>query len=187
MKRPTFTQGVVVAFVFAVAGAVAFTTLKLILGSWFVLKMLTSVLSGFYVLYLLSRSREKTGRLTISTLTLIGGIATWVFVPELVLFLIAHLGMVWLIRSLYYHSSVLPALLDLGLCGISLLAAFATAQHSHSIFLTIWSFFLLQALFVAIPSLINTRSTDSQDQSEQRFKRALRTAEAAVRRIHATQ
>ena len=187
MSRPTFIQGAVVAFVFALAGAAAFTTLKLLLGSWLVLKLVICVLSGFYVLYLLSRSNEKTGRLTIPALWLTGAVATWVFVPGLTLFAIAHLGMVWLIRSLYYHSSVLPALFDLGLCGLSLLAAFATAQHSHSIFLRIWSFFLLQALFVAIPSLIKTRHTDAQDQSEQRFKRAMRKAEAALRRMHITQ
>jgi hypothetical protein len=186
MKRPTFIQGAVVAFVFALAGAAAFTTLKLLLGSGFLLKFLISVLGGFYVLYLLSRSNEKTGRLTIPALWLSGAIAAWLFLPGLALFVITHLGMVWLIRSLYFHTSVLPALLDLGLCALSLVAAIATAQHSHSIFLTIWSFFLLQALFVAIPSLIKTHRAEPAEQSEQRFKRALRTAEAAVRRMHTT-
>jgi hypothetical protein len=100
--------------------------------------------------------------------------------------LVSHLGIVWIIRALYFHSSVLPALLDLGLCALAGLAAIATARHSHSMFLTIWSFFLVQALFVAIPPLINTRRIEPADHSQQRFKRALRTAEDAVRRMHTT-
>ena len=184
MKRPTFINGVVVAFVFALAGVATFSSLTLLLGAGFVLKIMISVLGGAYVLYLLSRSNEKTGRLTIPTLWLIGATTAWLLLPEVTLFAITHITMVWLIRSLYFHSSVLPALIDFGLCGFGLLAAVATALHTHSIFLTIWSFFLLQALFVAIPSVINPRRTEPNDQSEQCFKRALHTAEAAVRRIH---
>lgn len=187
MKRPSFINGVIVAFVFALAGAAAFSSLKLLLGSGIVLKLLISGLGGIYVLYLLSRSNEKTGRLTIPVLWLTGAISAWFLLPEITLFAISHIMMMWLIRSLYFHSSVLPALLDFGLCGLSLLAAIATALHSHSMFLTIWSFFLLQALFVAIPSLTNIRQGEPSDQCEQRFKRALHTAEAAVRRIHTAQ
>ena len=94
--------------------------------------------------------------------------------------------MVWLIRSLYFHSSVLPALLDLGLCAIAGLAAIVTARHSHSMFLTIWSFFLVQALFIAIPPLLKTPRAAPADYPEQRFKRALHAAEDAVRRMHTT-
>ena len=116
-----------------------------------------------------------------------GAITAWLLLPAITLYAITHITMVWLIRSLYFHSSVLPALIDFGLCGFSLLAAVATPLYTHSIFLTIWSFFLLQALFVAIPNVIKTRQTQPNDQSEQRFKRALHTAEAAVRRIHTVQ
>lgn len=56
MKRPTFINGVIVAFVFALAGVAAFSSLTLLLGSGIVLKILISVLSGSYFLYLLSRS-----------------------------------------------------------------------------------------------------------------------------------
>jgi len=186
MIRQTFIQGAVLALVFALAGAVAFTSLKLLFVSGALLKLLITAFAGVYILYLRAVSGEKTGRLAVPALWLACAIATWVFVPGVSLFLISHLGIVWLIRALYFHSSVLPALLDLGLCAIGALAAIATARHSHSIFLTIWSFFLVQALFVAIPSLIKTRHTEPADQPEQRFKRALRTAEDAVRRMHTT-
>ena len=186
MIRPTFIPGAVLAFVFALAGAVAFSALKFRFVSGTLVKLLITAFAGVYVLYLHAVSGEKTGRLTVPALWLACAIATWVFVPGLSLFLVSHLGIVWLIRALYFHSSVLPALLDLGLFALGALAAIATARHSHSMFLTIWSFFLVQALFVAIPSLIKTRRAERANQPEQRFKRALRTAEDAVRRLHTT-
>lgn len=186
MKRPTFIRGAVVAFVFALAGAAAFTSLKLLLGPLVVLKLIIAALAGAYTLYLVAASGEKTGRLTAPVFWLAGAIAAWSFLPGLTLYIFAHLGMVWLMRSLYFHTSVLPALIDLGLCTLGLLGALATARHTHSIFLTIWSFFLVQALFVAIPTLTKTTPAARTDNAELRFKRALHTAEAAVRRLHTT-
>ena len=184
MKRPTFIQGIVIAFVFALIGAAAFSALTLIYASSFIVKLLITCFSALYIVYLLARSAERTGRLTIPALWIAGAISAWIFLPGLALFLLAHVGMVWLIRSLYFHSSVLPALLDLGLCALSVIAVFATALHSHSVFLSVWSFFLVQALFVAIPVVIKTKRDERTDITDQHFKRALRTAEAAVRRMH---
>ena len=186
MKRPTFGHGVVVAFVFALVGAVTFSSLTLLLSPAVLLKALITVLGGLYVATLLARSKAKTGRITTVALWLGSALGVWIFVPGLTLFLIAHLTMVWLIRSLNFHTSVLSALLDLALCALSGLAAIAVARHSHSIFLTVWSLFLIQALFVAIPSLAKTRRHPPTDNPEFRFKRALRSAEAAIRRMHCT-
>jgi len=36
------------------------------------------------------------------------------------MYLLVHLGLIWLIRSLYFYSSVLSALADLGLGGLGL-------------------------------------------------------------------
>jgi hypothetical protein len=186
MKRPTFIKGVAVAFVLAIAGAVSFVGLKLIFSPGLLVKALIAGLAGIYVLYLLAASGAKSGRVATPALWLAGAVTAWLFVPGLALYLAAHVGMVWLIRSAYFHTSVLPALIDLLLCAIAALAAIVTARHSHSLFLTIWAFFLCQALFVAIPSLLGARSTNREDDPALRFNRALRTAEAAVRRLHAT-
>ncbi len=184
MRHPTFITGVVIAFIFALAGTAAFTSLKLLLLPSVLLKWLIACLAALYVVYLIAASGERTGRLATPTLWLAGTAALWLLAPGLTLYFIGHLGMVWLIRSLYFHTGVLPALLDLGLCALSLLATVATIHHSHSIFLTIWSFFLTQALFVAIPSLIKKRRGEPADNPEFHFNRALHTAEAAVRRMH---
>ena len=132
MKRSTFLQGIVIAFVFALIGAATFSALTLVYASSFIVKLLITCFSALYVVYLLARSAERTGRLTIPALWIAGAISAWIFVPGLTLFLLAHVGMVWVIRSLYFHSSVLPALLDLGLCALSVIAAIATQSQRLS-------------------------------------------------------
>jgi hypothetical protein len=94
-------------------------------------------------------------------------------------------GAVWLNRSLYRYSSLLCALADLGLSALGLAAAIWAATHTGSLFLGIWCLFLVQALFVAIPSNMgrNIAETSAGLGDEDRFRRAHRSAELAVRRL----
>ena len=184
MKRPTFIQGVVIALGFALTGAAVFSSLTLIYTSSFVLKTLITGFAGLYVVYLLARSEERTGRVTVPVLWMAGAVLTWLLSPGIMPFLVVHVIAVWLIRSLYFHSSLLPALLDLTLCALSVVAAVATARHTHSVLLSVWSLFLVQALFVLIPEVVRSARVERDASLDEGFDRALRTAEAAVRRIH---
>ena len=59
------------------------------------------------------------------------------------------------------------------------------ATETGSPFLSIWSFFLVQALFVAIPVRVggNHREPQPEDHHDERFERAHRAAQAALRRL----
>jgi hypothetical protein len=109
----------------------------------------------------------------------------WFIQPPLLLYVCLHLGAIWLIRSLYFYSSALSALADLGLNGLSLAAAVWAVTRTGSVFLGVWCFFLVQALFVAIPKRIGRRPGTGQDghDSEARFQHAYRAAETAVRKL----
>ena len=98
-------------------------------------------------------------------------------------FLCVQLGLVWLVRSLYFHSSLLAALADLGLVALGFAAAVWAASRSNSAALCLWAFFLVQALYVAIPQ--RTSGRDAPDGADaDRFAHAHRAAEAAVRRMY---
>jgi len=96
---------------------------------------------------------------------------------------VAHLGIIWVIRSLYFHASVLSAFADLGLSGFSLIAAIWAFSQTGSLFMTLWTLLLVQALFVAIPS--SFRKGDGEDSADEvdEFQRAHANAEAALRRL----
>jgi hypothetical protein len=76
-------------------------------------------------------------------------------------------------------------LADLGLNTLSIASAFWVLHHTNSLFLTFWCFFLLQALFIYIPTGIDRLNNDDTtlSNSETDFNRAYQTAEAVVRKL----
>ena len=185
MKQPTFSEGVAVALVAGVAGSVLYTALTSLFAGAAVLRLLVAGLGFGYVIYLFSRSRVRTGRLTALGFWTLAAGTTWWMAPSLSLYLLVHLGLVWLIRSLYFYSSMLSALADLGLGVFGLAAAVWASIQTGSLFLGIWCFFLIQALFVAIPASLDGKASHRQPapDREDRFERAHRAAETAVRKL----
>jgi len=182
MKRPTFLEGAGLALVAALASTLAYSGLDLVLPGAVAFRLLVAGLGLGYLLYLLGRSRERIGRVTILAIWLMAAGLLWVFAMPLSLYLLAHLAMVWVGRSLYFHQGPLAALADLGLTGIGLIAALGAYLHTGSLFLTIWCLFLVQALFVFIPSRTGIVARNASDETES-FRRAYQAAEAAVQRL----
>lgn len=183
MKTVTFWEGVVIALLASVVGNIGFFALTFFCTDDFTLRMLISGLASAYLFYLFSRSRERTGRIIamLSWLILIG--ALWFFYPPLSLFLIFHVLSVWLIRCLYFYRSLLACLADLGLTALSVASAFWALYHTGSLFLAFWCFFLLQALFIYIPTGAKHPNPEIASKSETDFKRAYQAAESAVRKL----
>lgn len=188
MKPPTFLEGVAVALGASVFGSVMYTALVPLFAGGTVLRLLLAVIGLGYVVYLMRRSHERVGRITMLLVWGLVTLATWLLQPSLLLFVVVQLGMIWLVRALYFHGSVLSALADLGLTGMSLSAAVWASIHTGSLFLSIWCFFLVQTLFVAIPHDISRRSAIGPDTAEggDRFQQAYREAESALRKFSST-
>jgi hypothetical protein len=180
--RPGFFGGVAIAFVFAVVGAALFASLTPWFTASLAIRVIATALSGSYMLYLLWRSAERTGRIVTVTTWCTSAAVIGSFVPNLPLFLVAHVVLIWLVRSLYFHGSIVTALYDLGLGALALAAAIWAAKNSNSLFLTIWCFFLVHALFVVVPSG-TPKSATADDGDNQSFQRARRSADAALRRL----
>ena len=152
MKHPTFPEGAAIALVASLAGSILFTLIPAPLLNTQVLRLLISVGGLMYSVYLLASSTEHAGRVSAAASWILLGVASWLLDIPLSLYLVIHLGAIWSIRSLYFHSSLLPALADLGLIGLGLASAAWAFMHTGSLFLAIWCFFRTQALFVFIPA-----------------------------------
>ena len=185
MKRPTFPEGVAVAFVSSLLGSASYSVMTAILPGSIALRALVAGLGLVYVLYLLARSHNPVGRMTSLVMWAAVAVALWVLETPLALYVGVHAGVVWLIRSLYFYSSAFSALGDLGLTLLSLLVTAWAATETGSPFLSLWSFFLVQALFVAIPVRVGGKYRERQtgDPHDERFERAHRAAQAALRRL----
>jgi hypothetical protein len=182
VKRPGFLHGVAAALVLAFFASASVAALTPFVGFYAVLRLVIPLLGLAYLLYLFSRSNERTGRVTTLLAWSVIAASSWWLALPLPLYLCVHAGAVWLVRSLYFHSGPVGALLDLGLAGLSLAAAAWAIAQSGSVFLATWCFFLVQALFVTIPSgarparRVDPDTTGDNDN----FDKARRQAEQAL-------
>jgi len=183
MKPVSFFEGAGVALAASLIGSVLFIGLASLFGGG-LLRLLVTALAFAYLVYLLARSQQRVGRLSVIALWLLISLAGWLLVPSTLAYLALQLCLIWLVRSLYYYHSVLSALLDLGLTGLSLLAAIWAWHNTHSLSLSLWCFFLVQALFVLIPRRFSGKQASAPAATQDdRFDRAHRAAQAAVRKL----
>ncbi|NEX19029.1 hypothetical protein G3480_01640 [Thiorhodococcus mannitoliphagus] len=181
MTRPGFGEGVLVALGAALLATVTETGLSLLLPSADVAQLLCMGIGLGYGLYLLARSAERVGRVVV----VLGWVAISLTVAGLSgglgLQLLTQLVLVWLTRVLYHHAEPMAALLDLGLLLLGFAAALWALERTGSLFLTVWTLLLVQALFPLIPSRSDWSRRD--DPSEDAFAVAERAAERALQRL----
>lgn len=183
MKMPSFYEGIAVTFVSSFVGSVLYFSLSSLFADSFLIRLLISTIGFVYLIYLLIRSQARIGKVIVIVLWPLLSLSLWLIWPPITLFVLLHIAAIWLIRSLYFYSSVLSALADLALNLFSVSAAIWAAHHTGSIFLSIWCFFLIQALFVVIPDNIQYRSARKTPETEDRFHRAYKTAQSAVQKL----
>ena len=185
MRRPTFFQGALVAAVLGFFASAFVAVLLPFVGIGAVTRLMIPGLALAYLLYLFSRNRERTGRVTTLVLWVAMTLATWWFAPTLPLYLLIHIAAIWLVRSLYFYSGIFPALMDLGLNALSAVAAIWAISRTGSVFLATWCFFLVSALFVAIPKTVQAKPKPQQNvpADNEKFDRARRQADQALRQL----
>lgn len=180
MNAAGFWRGALVALLLSALGALGFKLFAPLVGAGSGLKMLILALSAAYLLWLLGRHHARVGRIAIVTAWFLVAALLLAFDPVLWTWLLTQVALVWLLRCLYAHDSLRSALLDAGLNGLALAAAVATAAHTRSLFLTLWCFFLVQALYVLIPGPAARVATEPGDDP---FDTAERAAQVALRRL----
>jgi hypothetical protein len=180
MNAAGFWRGTLAALVLSAGGALAFTALAPLTGSGLGLKLVSLALSAAYLSWLLGRHEARAGRVASLTAWCLTAALLLAVDPALWTWVFVQAGLTWLLRCLYVHDSLPGALMDAGLNGLALAAAIATAAHTHSLFLSLWCFFLLQALYVLIPGARARRGTTGDRHA---FEHAERAAESALHRL----
>ena len=185
MSKPSFWRSVLLALALSIVGAVLHSVLAGIFGRGLSLRLVVLAVSAIYVLGLLHASPLRSGRVVAAIAWLVLAGLLLAFNPALVVWLILQTAFIWLLRGLQAYDSPIAAGIDALLCAFALSAAVATAIHSHSLLLTLWSYFLVQALHVFVPRRLQPHSpaptvagSDSDD-----FDSAYRNAEMALRRL----
>ncbi len=182
MKTASFNEGLVFALVSSLAGSVIYYLFSAFVADSYLFRLLISLGSFAYIFYLLSRSQTAIGRLSAMGIWAVISALMWFYWPPAAVFILVHISLIWIIRSLYFYSSLISALADLGLNLLSISVAYWAALQTGSLFLSIWCFFLSQAMFVAIPkNLLATNKPKAV--ADDRFMRSQRAAEAAIAKL----
>jgi hypothetical protein len=185
-RTPSIGAGLVAALVLSAGGAALLAALSSLLGYATALRAVVAVLALAYLLYSIGRSGERVGRVTTVACWVVIASAAWLIGLPIAGYVLVHVGLVWLVRSLYYYSGLLPALADLGIAVLGAAFAVWAAQRSESAWLVLWCFFLVQAFHVLIPASLAQRDKGAPGSSDDAFARAHRAAESAARRLSAS-
>lgn len=183
MKWPGFFEGVAVAVIAAISAEILSGLLPWLIGQWSATLSITSLLSLTYLLYLLSRAPTKTGRVTLLLIWSVCSFSAVALDLGITFFLMWQLAFIWLTRCFYFHTGLFGALADLALHGLAASAAVWAYSRSGSVFLSVWSFFLVEALFPLLPSSQSIITDASESSNNLRFEQAHRTALSALERL----
>ncbi len=176
----SFWRETVLALLISAATAIIFEFTRPMLGGATALRLGLLAAATAYLAVLLGTASGRSGRLLAAAAWMALAGALLLFNPSLGAWLILPAGFIWLLRSLFSYRRMLPALADAGLTGLALISAVVAAGHSHSLFLSLWCYFLVQALH---GFLSKASAAPRHDRSIDPFDAAARQAEAALRRL----
>lgn len=185
MKKPGILEGTGVAIVASLASGVLGALLPLLVSQATSARIVIASLALAYLIFLLNRSEERSGRIVVMASWFIVTSSVWILDFSLLWFVLCQAATIWIIRSLYFHSSVLPALFDLGLIAFGLTASAWALLQTGSVVMATWCFFLTQSLFGLIPGFagFGHSPADINTYHQDRFQSAHRVALDAVRKL----
>ncbi len=160
---PSYFQGIKLAFLFSLFAALFFSFGHDIVSLQFSFSFIVTITGFGYAIFLLfeyqpSITREQNTNNHAGKLSMIGVISITALlmlllpVPLFVL-LAVPLSFVWFVRVFYYHRQFILAVLDALLIISSLVISFTVAQRTDNIFLTLWSFYLIQSSWILLPKI----------------------------------
>jgi len=194
MNSLSFTRSTLVAFLISASIASVYSLISMFftsaLSDSLMVRACFFSATFLYLLYLLKHSKASFGKLSALSLLILANILMLYLWPTLLTYSVINIAFIWLVRTVYFHSSTVLMLFDFCACVLSFVLTIVVAFHSHSMFLCLWTFLLAQAFIMPAAHSIQDRwfkkskqtSVASSDVS-QRFYQAHRLAEDALRKM----
>ncbi|NOQ65376.1 MAG: hypothetical protein GQ582_12770 [Methyloprofundus sp.] len=139
-----------------------------------------SLVIFLYLSFLIWQSPKALGKISLLLIdiSLILGCVLFAF-PSSTLIVI-YLLLIWVNRSLLYHSNSLAILTDLALCLSTLLVTYWLVISAYGLIMVLWCLLLLQSLHCL---LIVQKNRSTPDTSNDSFDQAYQAAEKAVQEL----
>ncbi len=186
MKRPSLLAGIAFAFVVAIFAAPLWWGLKTTLPFFWALRIGTVVPYLAYCTYLLLAARARVGIITLPAVNLVIGVILFSLPISNSLVVSTFAVLVTLNRSLLFHRSLVSVASDGMVSGLGLMFAGYLFSATGSVPAALWSFFLVQSVFVMIPPRFSEGglpfSSAEKDEVDP-FQRSQRQAHEALQRL----
>lgn len=183
MKTPGILTSIVFALLTSLVGGISGKLLPIFFSTATSSALIVISLSLAYLIFLLKHAEARRGRVMVPVLWVCLSIGGWLLGLSLVMQLLLQLSIIWMVRSLYFHASILTALLDLVLIVMATAAGVWALIQTGSFMAAVWCFFLAQSLFVAIPEFSGRIQQASNPITDDHFQNAHRVAQEAVRKL----
>ena len=186
MKRPSILAGIAFAFVLAIFAVPLWWGLKTALPFFLAFRLITLSAYLAYCFYLLRTAKNRVGTLSLAAANLVIGAGLSCLPLTTSSIVGALVAMISLNRSLLFQRSLVAIALDGLASALGLMFAGYLFTTTGSLPAALWSFFLLQSVFVLIPPRLsreaNLSPADENGEADL-FVHGQRQAEAALERI----
>ena len=180
MKPFTFGANVMAALALSLTAVVVKTALMPLLGMADAARVMLLVLSLGYLFFLLQRLSPRFGLALIAASWIAQACLLLLFNPSWLVWLLSQVSVLWLMRCALRYQHLSQWLADAVLNGLALCAGISVQLYSHSLGMSVWSYFLVLALITFIPVhgsvAVGTDAATS-------FHQSRRSAENALRRL----
>lgn len=187
MKRPSILTGIAFAFVVAVFTVPGWWGLSTALPFFVAFRLIALLAYLAYCFYLLRSAKSRVGTLTLVAINLAIGVGLSCLPVRTYSIVGVLVAAVSLNRSLLFHRSLVSMALDGFVSAGGLMFAGYLFTSTGSVPAALWSFFLLQSVFVLIPTQVSGKagllSADEDRDAVDPFVHGQRQAEAALQRI----
>lgn len=183
MNRPGFIPGAAVAFALALVAALFAGAPMSSLSPSDAGYFLPPALSGLYLVWLLTDPRSNVGKATAVLAWMVCTAGGWFLVSDMTVYGAVHVTLVGVIRALRFGRGPLAAAGELLLSAAAGITAAIALTRTGSVFLCVWTFFLMLAASAFIPDSRGRQCSRAREQSHPAFLRAEQQAEAALERL----
>lgn len=185
MKHLSFGYSALAGFAIACLASATFYVLSYLLPAVVAMRLALSLATLAYIIFLMAGIEVRRGKFVFPIIILAVIAAPLLASISLMPYVATHLFAIWLTRAIYLYRPLQACLDTVGLL-VSAAIAIWSLSETHSLFIALWTFFLIQAAL--LPTLTGTgmkrAGVKAQGQADEQFSRALRTAQGAFTRLN---
>lgn len=180
MNRFSFFNHIALSVALSLMTITLHNTVTPFIGYDYGYRILILSLSVGYLSFLLHQLKPRFGVALILVFWCVMSLLLFTFNPSLPIWLMAHIGCLWMVRATLRYQHIQHWLLDSLVNLLAICAGIATYLHTQNIGLSVWSYFLVLAL---VALLAPSREQEIQTFNASPFQVAQNAANAALRRL----